>query len=63
MKYRIKQVGNSFYPQFQVVWPLWFSFYSGESEDEYDSLEDATEYLNQRIRNDHPQKEIIHNYP
>lgn len=67
MKYRIKEVGSYYYPQYRVCW-IWFYFIGPFDEDIYfTSLERAYEYLNYKSKEEEgvkgSKKVIIHPYP
>lgn len=61
MKYRIKQVGDSFYPQGQFLWFFW-SCYGDDIKRDFDSLEGARVFLD-RLSAPVDSTTIIHNYP
>ena len=65
MKYRIKQVGNKFYPQSRICLFFWREFIGNNnsyfpSKVVKFSLQDARDFIDDHIEN---QRTIIHKYP
>lgn len=56
-QYRIKQIGNKFYPQKKWAGLFWYNIY--HKYDSFSSLNDARNYLDFISS----QKTIIHKYP
>jgi hypothetical protein len=68
MKYRIKQVGNKYYPQYKLLFVFWCHFKSsmygiGYCNTVFWSLEDAKEYLDEIKSYEKLDESVsIHNY-
>lgn len=68
MRYRVKQVGNNYYPQHKFLWLFWCNFKSGMNgigyyDTVFWSLEAAMNYLDEVTSNEKIDKSVsIHKY-
>jgi hypothetical protein len=64
MKYRIRQVGNKFYPEGKILGLVWNNFCNGiyEKRTHLNSLDEARDYLDKLAERD-AERTTIHNYP